>query len=218
MRKNFAFTLCIKINLFFCRYRLDNPLVRFTRRVRSKEFRLQATATHKFINNNSIILAIFLGMRVSISGGVSIRDANGTGGQAQQPSQIGGVNNLGEQQFRLKGLIHVLCQFNRCSPNLLQKFLIKHPHKNIEYLSTLHIVTSHLKTPLQIAPDMITEKGASRLMAYGKHRSRISVDAYFFCKHKIQLRYPTLPCIGMYGGNNHISFYPLECLSVLTIY
>ena len=149
-----------------------------------------------------------IGMRMSLSGGFSIGNENDGKTGREDKSADKRSNNQ-------KGLIRLLCSFNKCSPGRLHQLLIKRYHRNIQFLNTLDIFTSYLKTPMHIIPHIITFEGADHLPAYCNHRSRISVKTHFFCKHKITLRYPNLPCIGMLGGKNHISFHPIECLKAV---
>ncbi|KAL3110852.1 hypothetical protein niasHT_014789 [Heterodera trifolii] len=43
----------------------------------------------------------------------------------------------------------------------------------------------------------------------------ITVRIYYYVKHGIKLVYPQLPCVLQFGGGDHCSLFPLECLSVI---
>jgi hypothetical protein len=45
----------------------------------------------------------------------------------------------------------------------------------------------------------------------------LTVDQYYFVRHNTDLEFPYLPCVGIMGGNNHISFFPLEILETIEL-
>uniref|UniRef100_A0A914I0X0 PAZ domain-containing protein n=1 Tax=Globodera rostochiensis TaxID=31243 RepID=A0A914I0X0_GLORO len=67
----------------------------------------------------------------------------------------------------------------------------------------------------------LTEEGADTLLAYGRLRKpfNVCVAAYFFCRHKIVLKYPHLPCVikkNFFDASRDSSkFYPIELLTLV---
>jgi hypothetical protein len=45
----------------------------------------------------------------------------------------------------------------------------------------------------------------------------LTVDQYYFVRHNTDLEFPYLPCVGIMGGNNHVSFFPLEILETIEL-
>jgi hypothetical protein len=76
------------------------------------------------------------------------------------------------------------------------------------------IYAKYHKTPVQIMPNDISYFGAAKTLAFGLHRSRVTIEQYIFCKYGITLKYPHLPCMVMFGGNGHRSYYPFELLYI----
>ena len=108
-----------------------------------------------------------------------------------------------------------MCRINECDPWKLGTKLLKyrdHNMKTIKNFRTLY--TNYHKNPMPIIPDDLSDYGADQQYAFGRHRSRVTIEQYVFCKYRITLRYPQLPCVIMYGGNGHRSFYPLELLYI----
>jgi hypothetical protein len=121
-----------------------------------------------------------------------------------------------------KPLLNVLCDLNGCAPEYLPNMLRKHPKVSYDYIEWLlkennaKLMTTHLKKKnIEIVPNSFTRDGANELPAFGRHHLYISVEEYFFSKHGISLKYPTIPCIVVLGGRRHKSYYPIECLSVV---
>jgi hypothetical protein len=119
-----------------------------------------------------------------------------------------------------KSLLNVLCDLNGCSPAYLLDMLTNYPEISHDYIKWLleenngRLITTHLKKNFDIVPNGFTTHGANGIPAFGRHHLHISVEEYFFSKHKISLKYPDLPCIVVLGGGNHKSYYPIECLNL----
>jgi hypothetical protein len=64
-----------------------------------------------------------------------------------------------------------------------------------------------------IEPDDISLLGANKQYAFRWHKSRTTVEQYYFVKHGITLKHSYLPCIVVYGGKDHRYYYPIETLS-----
>jgi hypothetical protein len=65
--------------------------------------------------------------------------------------------------------------------------------------------------------DSITEKGANRIMAYGKlpQPFNCSVATHFYARHRIRLHCPYNHCIIEYFKNGQHRFYPIELLELV---
>jgi hypothetical protein len=112
-------------------------------------------------------------------------------------------------------LLDVLCEFNNCGPVMLEKKLKREKYRNLDFIKCFAPLScNHLKNRQQLVyPDQISVLGADQLFALRGYLD-IRVDQYYYVKHKKKLKYPKLPCIVEYGGNNHCSFYPIEVLEL----
>jgi len=62
-------------------------------------------------------------------------------------------------------------------------------------------------------------------LAFGKYHKNLKLillifRQYFYVRHRINLRFPHMPLVGVFGGsghNKHFYFYPLECLCLLEL-
>ena len=82
----------------------------------------------------------------------------------------------------------------------------------MEYVKNIGPLCLRFNAAYLINPDDITVTGADSIMAFGKHRSKTSVEQYYFSKHKITLYYPKAPCIVVRRNNEHEDYYPIEVL------
>ena len=105
-----------------------------------------------------------------------------------------------------------LCEFNRCRPQDLGTILRRFKERNLEYVQNIGPLCLRFNAAYLIYPDDITRTGADSIMAFGKHRSKTSVEQYYFSKHKITLYYPKTPCIVVRKNNEHEDYYPIEVL------
>jgi hypothetical protein len=64
-----------------------------------------------------------------------------------------------------------------------------------------------------IEPNGIALDGARNLLAYQYHRSRTTVESYYFIKYGVTLDHPYMPCIVESKGYNHKNYYPIETLN-----
>lgn len=115
-----------------------------------------------------------------------------------------------------KSLIRVLCEFNSCDVEKLRETIIKNYPKNLAFLRTLLIRTTHLKINFPLIPDFLTYRGAVALFSHRGYKG-ITVDQYYLVRHKIDLKYPFLQCLAVRGGSGHISYFPLEVLEIIDI-
>lgn len=105
---------------------------------------------------------------------------------------------------------------NTSCPVMLDKLFKDYTirHRIIHNISQFGILkTQHTKHSFEIKPHFISHKGANRVMALNGFNN-ITVEEYFFSKHNLVLKHPNLPCIATRGGNEHVSFYPLEILDI----
>lgn len=119
----------------------------------------------------------------------------------------------------MKTLLHESAEFLKCSVNQLTYKMI-HPEsreKLMKYLMGRRVRTTYedregRKNKFRIAG--ITRDGADTVLTYGKmsRTFNITIAAYFFCRHKIRLQNPYLPCIIEKFGPNTNRYYPLELL------
>jgi hypothetical protein len=113
-----------------------------------------------------------------------------------------------------KSLIEQLCEFNGCQINELGDALQNDILRNNEFLRQLNLITTHLQHPnFVIVGEFLTRKNAHNLLAI-RGRMAVSVEKYFYLRHRRRLHYPYLPCVAVRGGRGHLSFYPLEMLFV----
>lgn len=112
-----------------------------------------------------------------------------------------------------RSLIDILCEYNHCTPHSLPQILKRKKRQNLKFLSDYILITNHLRHNRIISPDNITFVGADCLFAYRGFMG-ITVAQHLYSRHRIILKYPTFPCIVMYGSNGHRSYFPLELLQI----
>lgn len=115
-----------------------------------------------------------------------------------------------------KNVIKMLCKFNKCEPTDLAKAIRSNYLDNINFIKSGVLKTNHLKYNIIICPDFITNRNAKELFSFRGFKN-ITVDQYFFIKHKLNLQYSYLPCLAIKGGGNHKSYYPLEVIEFFDI-
>ena len=116
-------------------------------------------------------------------------------------------------------LIDHLCRQFQCNLQQLQLLLfnidarrriIAHLREGFE-LRTSHLRPATLNIPLNC--DDFSCQTATNVFAFNGFLN-ITVRQYYFCKHKLSLRHPYLPCLIVFGGGKHRSYYPLEVVAV----
>jgi hypothetical protein len=130
------------------------------------------------------------------------------------------LSRMAGTDVRCTSLIDALCAFNKCKPHMLERMIKQNGQQNIDYIQTIFgdLRTRHLKNNIYINPHCFSTRGANHVYALGGYLG-ITVQQYFFTKHKIVLEYSNLPCIVVKGGlrnngSSHYSYFPLECLEV----
>uniref|UniRef100_A0A914NWK5 PAZ domain-containing protein n=2 Tax=Meloidogyne TaxID=189290 RepID=A0A914NWK5_MELIC len=136
-------------------------------------------------------------------------------------------------------LLKLLCKFNGgCRPETLHIEIRKKYNENLQFLQTLtsmtnedvtiagigqrefsdekpgkkYLVTNHLRhIQFEVYPSKLASMGADRVFALRGYL-RVTIRQYFYVRHHIDLIYPQLPLVCVFGGRNHQYFYPIECL------
>nr|CAD2204049.1 unnamed protein product [Meloidogyne enterolobii] len=136
-------------------------------------------------------------------------------------------------------LLQILCKFNGgCTPESLHIEMRKRYNENLQHIQTLtsttnediavagigqrefsdgepgkkYLVTNHLRhIQFEVYPSKLTIMGADRVFALRGYL-RVTIRQYFYVRHHIDLIYPQLPLVCVFGGRNHQYFYPIECL------
>jgi hypothetical protein len=113
-------------------------------------------------------------------------------------------------------LLDYLCCRHNCSIQKLQLllFFIGSRGRIIEDLRrACDIKTVHLKDNMIIPCDDLTCQSATTLFSFNGFMN-ITVPQYYYVKHKLILRHPYLPCVIVFGGGKHRSYFPIEVLAV----
>ena len=92
--------------------------------------------------------------------------------------------------------------------------LRRYKQKNLVYLQNIEPLRLCINRKYLICPDDITIAGADKLMAAKNHRSKTSVEQYYFAKHDKTLTFANMPCILVKGNNGHESYFPIELLEI----
>jgi hypothetical protein len=116
-------------------------------------------------------------------------------------------------------LLQYLCSILDCRVNELELYLmnVKVRRLIIKHLRKCQLTTSHIRAPgsnFSVRCEDITCRSATVLRALNGYLN-ITVRQYYLLKHRVDLHHPYLPCIIMYGGRRHRSFYPLEIVQVV---
>jgi hypothetical protein len=115
-------------------------------------------------------------------------------------------------------LLDYLCCRHSCSIQELQilLFFIGSRRRIIEDLRrNCDIKTVHLKEQnnMIIPCDDLTCQSATTVFSFNGFMN-ITVPQYYYVKHKLILRHPYLPCVIVFGGGKHRSYFPIEVLAV----
>jgi hypothetical protein len=113
-------------------------------------------------------------------------------------------------------LIDYLCCRHNCSIQELQLllFFIGNRRRILEDLRrSCDLKTTHLKQNLMIPCDDFTCQPATTVFAFNGYMN-ITVPQYYYVKHKMFLCHPYLPCVIVFGGGRHRSYFPLEVIVV----
>jgi hypothetical protein len=86
--------------------------------------------------------------------------------------------------------------------------------RNNDFLRQLELKTTHLRENIPISGEFLTRKNARNLLAI-RGRMAVSVEKFYYLRHRRRLQYPYLPCVAVRGGQGHLSFYPMEVIIVL---
>ncbi|KAL3099729.1 hypothetical protein niasHT_027679 [Heterodera trifolii] len=119
-------------------------------------------------------------------------------------------------------LIDFLCKHYKCSMNelhVLLQTLSKRREISEMLRSNLHLRTNHLRPAwknMRVHCNELTIHPAQTAYAMRGYLG-ITVRVYYYVKHGIKLVYPQLPCVLQFGGGDHSSLFPLECLSVVVV-
>ncbi|KAL7079221.1 hypothetical protein ACQ4LE_001293 [Meloidogyne hapla] len=147
-------------------------------------------------------------------------------------------------RVRTTPLIQLLCKFNGgCTPESLNREIRKKFNENMQFIQTLTsmtnedvasagigqrefsqntlekkgLVTNHLRhIQFEVYPSKLTKMGADRIFALRGYL-RVTVRQYYYVRYHIDLIYPNLPLLIVFGGRQHQYFYPLECLDFVEI-
>ncbi|KAL3121695.1 hypothetical protein niasHT_006201 [Heterodera trifolii] len=117
-------------------------------------------------------------------------------------------------------LIDFLCQHYKCSIkelHVLLQTLNKRREVSEMLRSQLQLRTNHLRPAwknFRVHCNELTIHPAQTAYALRGYLG-ITVRIYYYVKHGIKLVYPQLPCVLQFGGGDHCSLFPLECLSVI---
>ena len=118
------------------------------------------------------------------------------------------------EQFPTRDLIQVLCEFNSCKIYNLKNLIVKNYEKNLEFIKSKNLRTTHLKMNVNLNADGLTLRGPSSLFALRGFKN-LTVEDYYKIRHSIDLQCLSLPCIVVKGGGEHVSFFPLEVIEVI---
>ena len=123
------------------------------------------------------------------------------------------------QEPRTMSLLDYLRSKHNCSVDELYCLLQNVPmrRKIVADLRKCNLITCHVRPPLKnfhVRCDDITCRAANAVYAMNGYLN-ITVRQYYYVKHNRNLRQPYLPCIIMFGGRNHRSFFPLEVIRVI---
>jgi hypothetical protein len=141
-----------------------------------------------------------------------------TGGDGDDPGDVPyNYNKRPGPNRPFVPLLDYLCCRHNCTIQELQilLFFIGSRRRIIEDLRrACDIKTVHLKEHNMIVPcDDLTCQAATTVFAFNGFMN-ITVPQYYYVKHKMILRHPYLPCVIVFGGGKHRSYFPLEVLAV----
>ncbi|KAH7703368.1 hypothetical protein AAVH_29468 [Aphelenchoides avenae] len=113
-------------------------------------------------------------------------------------------------------LINRLCVLLHCTPFQLGDHLRDTNNLTTVYLFLASSVfaTTHLKKRNRIVTFKgLSLKGPNKQHAYGGYLG-VTVEQHMYCRHRVTLRYPDMPCIEEHTRKGHVNYYPVECLQL----
>lgn len=126
---------------------------------------------------------------------------------------MGPRNSWYQKNKTPRSLIKRLCEFNSCNPEDLIIHLFFCHKENESFIKKLNLRTNHLKQNISVNASKLSCRGSNKTMAF-RGFLNITVQQYYYAKHKINLRYPYIPTVEVNGGGDHKSYFPIECLSI----
>lgn len=119
-----------------------------------------------------------------------------------------------------ENLITQLCHHLNCAPQDLSSIFDfmnwENPNqkKAFDFLNTYKLCTTHLKINRLVKFDGLSLRKTKNLYAMRGYLG-ITVLQYYYARYGIKLNNFDLPCVCENGGNNHMSYYPMELLVAL---
>jgi len=117
----------------------------------------------------------------------------------------------------MSSLVEALCNRFGCCDHILHQVLDTDEGRELleVFLRNFTLATTHLgRRNFIVKCDRLTKDGAQDLKAYRGFMG-ITVRQHYYARHRIHLRYPLLPCVCVYGGNDHESYFPMEVLCIV---
>lgn len=117
----------------------------------------------------------------------------------------------------MSSLVEAFCEYFGCCVHVLHRLLDMEEGRELMkvFLSKFKLSTTHLGSRNFIVKcGRLTKDGAQDLKAYRGFMC-ITVRQHYYARHRIHLRYPLLPCVCVYGGNGHESYFPMEVLRIV---
>ncbi|KAH7694230.1 hypothetical protein AAVH_38727 [Aphelenchoides avenae] len=116
-----------------------------------------------------------------------------------------------DRLVQMGSLVDVLCDFFRTGPKWLGTRVVDFRNWQAAsiLLANLRLRTTHLEHNKDIEMSILDSRGSSFLPSYNGHLG-VTVRQHFYSRHRIELRHPYLPCVGVAGPKGQTDFYPLE--------
>lgn len=110
-------------------------------------------------------------------------------------------------------LIDRLCVLLKCPPTKLSEEVLNPENQFylIAALSEGHIITRHLPKNRPLNFCNFTAKSADEQYAYCGYLN-ITIRQDYYCKHRIMLRRPELPCVEEWTYDGQVTYWPIELL------
>lgn len=105
-----------------------------------------------------------------------------------------------------------MCEFNKCNKQNLSFALSKRQMVNLQLLEMMTLTMELGQNIYVVLPHDLVLNGARRLLAFKNHRSRTTVESYFYVKYGLTLEHPHMPCVVEKVGTNHENYFPIEAL------
>ena len=111
-----------------------------------------------------------------------------------------------------------MCKLNECRVEELKRHIKESQKLNIANLCAMGdlFVKYPKRAPMKIFPTDFSKYPARYQYVFNDHRSKMTVEQYYFCKHKITLNHSHLPCFVVLGGKGHRYYYPIEIVFIDT--